>query len=82
MCVHGNEGLALDIAHYNYELRFCSCGLFRGTQDFALRTHQGLLALGARPLVALLRKEPRKGVTFPLDRPAQWHLPLRTLSRK
>ena len=41
----GNEGLALDIAHYNYELRFRSCGLFRGTQGFALRTYQGLLAL-------------------------------------
>ena len=41
----GNEGLALDIAHYNYELRFRSCGLSRGAYGFALRTHQGLLAL-------------------------------------
>ena len=27
--VHG-QGLALDIAHYNYTLRFRSCGLSRG----------------------------------------------------
>ena len=70
--MQGDKGLALDIAHYNYELRFRSCGLFRGTQGFALRTYQGLLALWNLA----------RGVTLPRDRPAQWHLPLRTLSRK
>ena len=32
----------LVIAHYNYTLRFRSCGLFRGTHGFALRTHKAL----------------------------------------
>ena len=37
--VHG-QGLALDIAHYNYTLRFRSCGLSRGAYGFALKTHK------------------------------------------
>ena len=54
----GNEGLALDIAHYNYELRFRSCGLFRGTQGFALRTYKALplTRLGSAP-------KPRQGLS-------------------
>ena len=85
--MQGDEGLALDIAHYNYELRFRSCGLFRGTQGFALRTYKALpLTRSGRcpetPPRAACPMEPRKGVTLPLDHPAQWHLPLRTLSRK
>ncbi|MCS2351810.1 MULTISPECIES: hypothetical protein [Bacteroidales] len=34
-----------DIAHYNYTLRFRSCGLSRGAYGSALRTRQGLSAL-------------------------------------
>lgn len=33
------------IVHYNYTLRFRSCGLSRGTYGSALRTRQGLSAL-------------------------------------
>ncbi|MBP3845307.1 MAG: hypothetical protein J6E48_09290 [Prevotella sp.] len=38
----GEKKACLVIAHYNYTLRFRSCGLFRGTHGFALRTHKAL----------------------------------------
>ena len=37
----GNFKACLDIAHYNYRLRFGSCGLFRGIQGAALKTREG-----------------------------------------
>ena len=40
--VMGGKKACLVIAHYNYTLRFRSCGLFRGTHGFALRTHKAL----------------------------------------
>ena len=70
--MQGDEGLALDIAHYNYELRFRSCGLFRGTQGFALRTYKALpLTRSGRcpetPARAVSPLQPDQRVTLSLD---------------
>ena len=71
MCVQGDKGLALDIAHYNY----CrSCGLFRGTQGFALRTYKALpLTRSGRcpetPARAVSPLQPDQRVTLSLGSP-------------
>jgi len=69
--VQGDKGLALDIAHYNY----CrSCGLFRGTQGFALRTYKALpLTRSGRcpetPARAVSPLQPDQRVTLSLGSP-------------
>ena len=72
--MQGDEGLALDIAHYNYELCFRSCGLFRGTQGFALRTYKALpLTRSGRcpetPARAVSPLQPEQEVTLSLHPP-------------
>ena len=64
----------LVIAHYNYTLRFRSCGLFRGTHGFALRTHKALplTRSGRCPETsarAVSPMQPDQRVTFSLDSP-------------
>ena len=64
----------LVIAHYNYTLRFRSCGLFRGTHGFALRTHKALpLTRSGRcpetSLMSFTPENPDQRVTFSLDAP-------------
>ena len=64
----------LVIAHYNYTLRFRSCGLFRGTHGFALRTHKALpLTRSGRCPEASARAvspmQPDQRVTLSLDSP-------------
>jgi len=44
-CAGEETGRLSVIAHYNYTLRFRSCGLSRGAYGSALRTRQGLSAL-------------------------------------
>ena len=69
--MQGDKGLALDIAHYNY----CrSCGLFRGTQGFALRTYKALpLTRSGRcpetPARAVSPLQPDQRVTLSLGSP-------------
>ena len=76
----------LVIAHYNYTLRFRSCGLFRGTHGFALRTHKALplTRSGRCPETsarAVSPMQPDQRVTLS-GLSAQWHQPPRPLSRK
>ena len=64
----------LVIAHYNYTLRFRSCGLFRGTHGFALRTHKALplTRSGCCPETSLKRFTPKnleQRVTLSLQTP-------------
>ena len=57
----GGKKACLVIAHYNYTLRFRSCGLFRGTHGFALRTHKALplTRSGRCPETSLRRFTPK-----------------------
>ena len=72
--VMGGKKACLVIAHYNYTLRFRSCGLFRGTHGFALRTHKALplTRSGRCPETSLRRFTPEnleQRVTLSLQTP-------------
>ena len=72
--VRENKQACLVIAHYNYTLRFRSCGLFRGTHGFALRTYKALplTRSGLRPDTPLRRFTPEnleQRVTLSLQTP-------------
>ena len=72
--VMGRKKACLVIAHYNYTLRLRSCGLFRGTHGFALRTHKALplTRSGRCPETsarAVSPMQPDQRVTLSLDSP-------------
>ena len=60
-------GLAAHIAHYNYTLRFRSCGLFRGTYGSALRTRSRLCP--DTPARTFSPMQPDQRVTLSLGTP-------------
>ena len=72
--LRGEKKACLVIAHYNYTLRFRSCGLFRGTHGFALRTHKALpLTRSGRcpetSLMSFTPENPEQRVTLSLQTP-------------
>ena len=67
------KGLPHLIAHYNYTLRFRSCGLSRGDYGFALITHSGRCP--ETPARAVSPMQPDQRVTLSLETPLMDYTP-------